>query len=206
MDMEQLKNKLMPIASCSSYEAASLIMEAHVKDVMTSHRYEHSVGVARLASTLCSERGIDPFKGYFIGIAHDMFKQISLDECSKMVTYFKLGAKYKKNINLAHSKLAAAFLRYEIGIKDEDVLNAISYHTTGRRGMSQLEMIAFVADAAEENRTYKFVGEIRKLLDEKRLTEACLITINGVLEFLTANHFNIDSDSIEAKKWLEENI
>ena len=37
-------------------------------------------------------------------------------------------------------------VRDELGIDDEDILNAIRYHTTGRAGMSLLEKVIFTAD------------------------------------------------------------
>ncbi len=47
---------------------------------------------------------------------------------------------------LVHGPLAAAVVREKLGITDEDVLNAIRYHSTLRAGASTLEKIVFVAD------------------------------------------------------------
>ena len=41
---------------------------------------------------------------------------------------------------LWHAKSGAAYCKYILlGIDDRDIINAISYHTTARAGMSQLE-------------------------------------------------------------------
>ena len=47
------------------------------------------------------------------------------------------------------------------GVEDEDILNAIRYHTTGRPGMSLLEMVLKTADQLEEGRDYPGVEQMR---------------------------------------------
>ena len=39
-------------------------------------------------------------------------------------------------------------------VRDEEILKAIKYHTTGNENMSLLEKIVFLADAIEEKRSY----------------------------------------------------
>ena len=60
--------------------------------------------------------------------------------------------------------MGAEVAKREYQIKDEDILNAIRYHTTGRANMSLLEKVVFIADYIEPNRE-KFEGleEARRL-------------------------------------------
>lgn len=51
-----------------------------------------------------------------------------------------------------HARYAAIFARAELGITDPDILDAITYHTTGRPGMKIIEKIVFVADHIEPQR------------------------------------------------------
>ena len=48
-------------------------------------------------------------------------------------------------------------------IKDEDILSAIRYHTTGRKNMSILEKIIYIADYIEPLRKFNGVEELRTL-------------------------------------------
>ena len=48
----------------------------------------------------------------------------------------------------------------------DNVINAVCYHTTGRKNMSNLEKIVFIADLIEENRNFSGVDEIRKRIDQ----------------------------------------
>ena len=55
---------------------------------------------------------------------------------------------------ILHCGLGVLVAQKEFGVTDQDVLNAIRYHTTGRPDMSELEKLVFVADKAEKNRKY----------------------------------------------------
>ena len=50
---------------------------------------------------------------------------------------------------LLHGPVGAEILRRELGWNDEDVLNAVAYHTTGRPEMSELEALLLIADKIE---------------------------------------------------------
>ena len=67
--------------------------------------------------------------------------------------------------NLARD-LESLLAEHEFGVEDEDVLNAIRYHTSGRAGMSPLEKLIFLADMLEEGRDYDGVERLRALFDE----------------------------------------
>ena len=81
---------------------------------------------------------------------------------------------------LAHAVTGAAVARAEYGA-DEEIANAIRYHTTGRPGMSKLEKILYLADYIEPTRDFKGLEETRELayrdLDAAvlRATAECLI-------------------------------
>ncbi len=63
---------------------------------------------------------------------------------------------------LLHGPVGAVVAREEYHIDDENILNAISYHTTGREGMNTLEKIIYLADFIEEGRSYPGVDALRK--------------------------------------------
>ena len=59
---------------------------------------------------------------------------------------------------LLHGPVGAYIAESEFGITNEDMLNAIRFHTTGRAGMSKFEKILFVADMIEPNRLLRRAG------------------------------------------------
>ncbi len=137
--------------------------------MLTPKRFKHTQGVAEEAEKLAKRYGADEKKAYIAGLLHDCAKCIPTSE--KLAVCKKYGVKVddilKKQPDLTHSFLGAKMAEKDYGINDEDILNSIAYHTTGRPNMSLLEKIVYIADYIEPNRTY-FDGldKIRRLAYE----------------------------------------
>ena len=82
------------------------------------------------------------------------------------------------------------------GIRDDDVLNAIRYHTTGRKNMSLLEKIVYLADYISAERDYKDVDVMRKLCDES-MDEAVLYALEFGIPDLVRRGSVIHPDSLD---------
>ena len=67
---------------------------------------------------------------------------------------------------LWHGPVGAMIARKEFGVTDEDMLNAIRFHTTGRAGMSPLEKLIYIADMIEPGRDFPGVETLRELAEE----------------------------------------
>lgn len=176
-------------------------MKAHLKP----SRYTHSLGVEKMASALAFVHGADIEKAAFAGRYHDIAKCFPQDEMNSYVKEFGLSDMYIDNNPLAHSKVAAEILARDFGVNDEDVLNAVRSHTTGRKGMSLLEEIVYVADAIEYNRNYP---ELKKLQKQavKDLDSACLFIMDYTLESLEKKGRIPDTDTVEAREFIENRI
>ena len=72
--------------------------------------------------------------------------------------------------------MGAVLAESVFGVKDEEILNGIRYHCTGRAGMSTMEKLIFSADVLEEGRDYPGVDELRRVMlsDFKEGFRACL--------------------------------
>ena len=93
----------------------------------------------------------------------------------------------------------------DLGIADADLLNAVRYHTTGRAGMSKLEKILYVADAAEPTRSYEGVLELREAA-RRDLDEACLTALENTLRHLQKKGIRPDADTLRARDLLLADI
>lgn len=58
----------------------------------------------------------------------------------------------KKNPFLLHAKVGSFLAREKYGVNDKAILDAITYHTTGRPNMSTLDKIIYIADYIEPGR------------------------------------------------------
>ncbi len=198
------ENKLYHESDEEDFEKLFENLKEYVSKRVSAKRWDHIQKVADEAVKLCKMHGGDIKKAKIAGIFHDAAKEISLEESNELVKKYGLGDKYIDNKNLAHGKIASKLIQSEFGIKDEDIINAISYHTTGRAGMSKLEEIIFVADAIEPNRHYDGVDEIRKIT-YKDLDRGCYVTVVGTIESLyKRNILPIDDDTLEAEKYFKE--
>ena len=136
-----------------------------IRPLLGDYRFHHSVCVSDAAVALANIYGADPEKAQTAGILHDVMKDIPHEEqLVRMKEYgVQLTELEQHAPKLWHAILGAAYLRYVLGIADQDVLNAVRYHTTGRAHMSLLEKIIFIADFISADRTYDGVKDFRKM-------------------------------------------
>ncbi len=174
-----------------------------VKQNTSESRFEHTLRVADLATKLAHHYKVDADKTWLAAVLHDLEKNISLEENDDLVNLYGLNKKYLGNKNLSHSKLAAAVSRDKLGIDDEDILNAIAFHTTGRSDMSMLEKIIFVADTCEEGRTYKEAALLREKAFEN-IDDVCIFILEYLKESIEKKGLVVDEDTIQALRYLKE--
>lgn len=172
---------------------AAEYIDAHLK----KSRIAHTMGVREEAVRLAKRFGADPAKAETAALYHDIAKYMSIDEMNALIEREGLDNRFLDNANLAHSKAAMILARDRFGVDDPEILNAISYHTTGRAGMGTLEKVIFLADAIEPGRDYPSVNEIR-LLAEDDLDAACVCTLRHTIEYLNGRGIIPDPDSAEA--------
>ncbi len=117
-------------------------------------RFEHTLGVAYTASALAMCHHVDTEKALLAGMLHDCAKCMSNDKkisvCEKH--NIPISDLERQNPFLLHAKVGSYLAKKVYHINDEDILNAIASHTTGRPAMSQLEKIIYIADYIEPSR------------------------------------------------------
>ena len=174
--------------------------------MLSDKRRLHTEGVRKTAKELCEIYGADAGKTDLAVCCHDIYRGRQTEELDELIDRYDIPDRYKGNANLSHGKIAAAVMENEFGISDRQILDAVSYHTTGRAGMSVLEMIVFLADAIEPGRDYPLVGRLREL-SVKDLDRACLESLEGTISFLEQQGVaGIDPDTLKARDWLAEKI
>ncbi|MBO5472931.1 MAG: bis(5'-nucleosyl)-tetraphosphatase (symmetrical) YqeK [Lachnospiraceae bacterium] len=134
---------------------------------LEAKRYEHTLSVAYTAANLAMVHGEDVDRALTAGMLHDCAKCMSHSKqaalCEK--NHIRLSeAELAKNSPLIHAKSGSVLAKTKYHIKDQDILNAICYHTTGRPNMSLLEKIVYIADYIEPGRKHAGnLPEIRRL-------------------------------------------
>ena len=95
------------------------------------------------------------------GTLHDCAKE--LDESLQREMAYKRSGDTFADKKLLHSPAGAVMAAEEFGVTDPEILDAITYHTTGRGNMTLLDKIVYLADKLEPSRTYADLTEERKL-------------------------------------------
>ena len=180
-------------------------LDDFIKSNLKESRYIHSLGVEEMAVRLAELHGADTDKAAFAGRYHDLAKNFDNETMDAYIRKYDLPEYLLENNALAHSKVAAAILENEFGVDDEDVLNAVRYHTTARKDMSILEETIFVADVVEDNRTYSDLDYYQQLA-YRDLDQACLEILEYTIRSLTTKEKEIDKDTLEARDWVLNRI
>ncbi|MBQ6500806.1 MAG: bis(5'-nucleosyl)-tetraphosphatase (symmetrical) YqeK [Mogibacterium sp.] len=180
-------------------------LDEFIKNNLKESRYIHSLGVEEMAVRLAEMHGADTDKAAFAGRYHDLAKNFDNETMDAYIRKYDLPEYLLGNNALAHSKVAAAILENEFGVDDEDVLNAVRYHTTARKDMSILEETIFVADVVEDNRTYSDLDYYQQLA-YRDLDQACLEILEYTIRSLTTKGKEIDKDTLEARDWVLNKI
>lgn len=170
-----------------------------VQQRMNEKRFEHTLGVEYTACAMAMKYGVDITKAQLAGLLHDSAKCLPDDEmiqiCEKEQIPFSVME--RENPFLLHGKVGAFIAKTEYHISDEDILNAITYHTTGRPGMSALEKIIYIADFIEPNRKPLNCLSKARALAFTDLDECFLFVLEEVLDYLKKSGSAIDPLSQE---------
>lgn len=164
---------------------------AEITDILeirlSKKRFQHSLNVAEEAEKLADKFDYpDKEKAYLTGLLHDICKEIPKEEQLEMVKKSKLNVSDVELCTppLFHAVAGAWYAENVLNIHDDDMLNAVRYHTVGRAGMSKLEKIIYLADLISADRNYKDVNKMRKLAFQsldKAMLEALKFSVTDVV-------------------------
>ncbi len=180
-----------------------------LKKELTPRRYVHTLGVMHTALSLAMCYGENPEKAKEAGLLHDCAKCLSdtqlLAECAKNGLF--ITEKERQYPYLLHGKLGAYYARKRFGVENEDILNAICYHTTGRPKMSQLEKIVFIADYIEPGRNeIPGLKEIRDIVFQN-LDGAVFMALKNTIQYINeTNPESLDYTAVEAYEYYKKKL
>jgi len=171
-----------------------------IRKQLGDYRFIHSLNVAKTAVELARRYGADEKKAYTAGILHDILKDKKPEELLDLIDNrykIPLNDVERSNHKLYHAIAGAEYVKKELGVNDEEIISAIRYHTTGRKNMSLLEKVIYIADFISEDRTYDGVERMRekaKISLETAMEEGLQFSIIELSEKLLPIH----PDSIDA--------
>lgn len=185
-------------------------IKSKLKDVLTESRYEHVLRVNEMALRLNRELNLnlDEKKIQYAALLHDCAKN------NEELYFEKYKDKYNLDYNqifkiysIAHAIIGPLVVMEEYNIYDENVLNAIRWHTTGRENMSTLEKLIFIADFIEIGRDFDGVEQIRNRVFENPndLDGSLLYIMKNQLIYFVKKDTIFDIETLEARNYLIKN-
>lgn len=176
----------------------------YLKNHLKKSRFQHILGVVKAAKELAETYGEDLEKAELAALYHDILKDKDRDW---LLSYMKRHGEEPNEGLLAwktlHAPAGAIFAKEVCGEEDEEILNAVRFHTTGRAEMTLLEKIIFVADYIEEGRSFPEVDGLRALagLD---LDQAVHASLKSSIIHLREMNEHVMSLSLEAEAYYRE--
>lgn len=180
-----------------------LELQDAIRKVLMPKRYLHSLGVQYTCAALAMRYECDIMNAQVAGILHDVAK------CYDNIEQIRRCEKYNIPISdvereqsyLLHAKLGAYYAKSKYGVEEEEILQAIAFHTTGKPEMTKLEKIVFLSDYMEPSRRMiPGLTQIRKLAFED-LDLAVYTTLHNTLNYLKSNGQIIDNTTNEAYEY-----
>lgn len=135
-----------------------------LRAALSKERFEHVCRVEATAIELAQLNGVDIERASIAGLCHDYAKQRPDQDFIQIIHDKKLNPQLLNYGNaIWHGIVGAEMVKDELGVYDEDILNAIRQHTTGNDYMTKLAQIIYMADYIEPGRNFSGVEEARKV-------------------------------------------
>ena len=154
--IREMKSVDLPYEVLKYIEVNRLYFVKKVASFIPEKRLNHSIEVANLALKVAQVNKLEPLeKYYFAALLHDIakgFKKESEDMVSLMKAHYP---EYLDIPSFAYHQFVGAYLaKIKLNVDDEEILDAIKFHCTGKANMSPLGMVVYACDKIEPTRDF----------------------------------------------------
>ena len=185
-------------------------IESWLKENLCEERYIHSLGVMDAAVELAQMFNMDVEKAKITGLLHDAAKCFSNEKLLEIIHQHipEVHDCELLNYKTLHAPVSAYLAKSQFGIEDQEILDAIRWHTLGRCNMSDFEKIIFLADKIEaRTRDKEFRHQCLELLKEdKGLDKAIFKCFEATIKSLVDRRLAICHITIDVYNELLEKI
>ncbi len=168
-----------------------------LRHALKEKRFNHVLRVEQTAIQLAKNNGVDIEKASIAGLCHDYAKQRPDQDFIDEIHQKGLDPDLLNYGNaIWHGIVGAEMLKDELGIWDEDILNAVRHHTTGAAVMTKLEQVVYMADYIEPARDFAGVDTARQITAQD-LGAGVAYQTKHTLEYLIENDKPVYPKTIE---------
>ncbi len=155
----------------------------YLKKNLKESRFNHSYSVGILSYEIALKNKLEKPLIYFLaGLLHDVGKYVDINDSKKIME-----ENFREYLDLPsyayHSFIGAKMIKEELKIENNEFLDAIMFHTTGKGNLSALGMVLFAADKIEPTRKYDSYDLILEMFKDFRSGfNKVLIEVNKFLK------------------------
>jgi predicted HD superfamily hydrolase involved in NAD metabolism len=167
----------------------------------------HVCQVATEARELAGPVGADDAAANLAALAHDLAAVVPVVEMPAVAEGMgvRLRDADRDRPWLLHGPIAAMALAGKLAVRDEDVLNAVRYHSTLRAGASILEKIIFVADKLGYDPTSSHDGEyVAEMRAARSLDGAALVYLDFLRGYASRHGWALHPNALAAYRDLKK--
>lgn len=173
----------VPISVRNCIEKKHLYYIDDISKMLSAHRLLHSISVARLAYEIAYRNHLrEPKLAYIAGLLHDVGKDVPKDqEIQWMEERYPQESQFPEWT--FHQFIGAEIVKEKFGIEQEEILDAVRCHATGKAHMTRLAKIIYSSDKIDPLRGY----------DSSKLIKACMKDCyQGFIRVLEANKIYLE--------------
>jgi predicted HD superfamily hydrolase involved in NAD metabolism len=182
-------------------------MKIDLEQKLTQKRYLHSLRVCETALKIARIHNGNEKNTIIASLLHDYAKCMDKNLYAEILASENLSMDpvMIENPGLAHGYVSAILVSRRYGISDNNILNAIRYHTCGRPAMTQLEKIIYLADYIEPARDFPGIESIRKVV-YKNLDQGMMLALDTSIAYVKQMNQKVHSDSIRALEYYRNEV
>lgn len=173
---------------------------------LSPSKVQHSISTASYASYIGKKIGKQFLERKFIisGLLHDICRELPPYEMLRRSQEFgiPIGEFEKRNPILLHGPLSAEISKRKFDEVDEEIYEAIYWHTTGKENLGIVGIVLYIADFSEPLRKYPQAGIARNIFEEEGIQKTLLYCIE---QRLSLKKHSALPQTVAFLTWIKEN-
>jgi len=173
-----------------------------VKRFLSKPRYEHSLRVAETAQKCAVKWKADPEQAYTAGLVHDIAKELTPEKLLNLSIPLQAVELelYDAFPLIWHAFVGPIVVKHLLPQANEELLNTIKWHATGKENMTLLEQILYVGDYIEPGRSFHDIPFVRECV-EHNLDEAVFAVSLASVHSLLRRGLPIHPLTLSCREW-----
>lgn len=176
-----------------------------IRERLPAKTFNHSVSVAEHLLSFADMAGIGDDQAAAAGLLHDLCKPMKGEQLLEAADDYGIEPTelQRQRPTLLHGPVAAEECRRSLGVSDDEVYDAIYWHTTGRPDWCRVGLALYVADFSEPNRTLPEAAEARKMIRRDGFEPTLCFVVEAKVDYVARKH-TLDPMTRDFANWIRE--